>query len=64
MRPKLKPHKPGKRRNIWLGQDPDFLDKVAKMAKAGKTDKEIGKELGVLPGVVLRARHKRGIKRL
>lgn len=52
-----------KARDIWKGNDPDFLDKVAKLAKSGKTDKEIARELEVHESAVLRARHKRGIRK-
>ncbi|MGH7892824.1 MAG: hypothetical protein ACREN0_11180 [Thermodesulfobacteriota bacterium] len=53
----------GRKRDIWQTSDPDFLDKVAKLARTGKTDKEIGKELGVHERAVLRARHRRGIRK-
>jgi orotate phosphoribosyltransferase-like protein len=44
--------------------NPEILDKVAKLFKMGKKDKEIAKELNISVPIVVVCRLKRGLRRI
>ena len=43
--------------------NPDLLDRIAKLFRQGLKDKEIGRELALSPDVVRKCRIKRGLRK-